>query len=121
MAAPTNCLASSAAAPAGPSARPPQPRASAPARPTAPDSTLPARLAPWAHQLNETRPHVPPCRSGSGEQIPFGDPRGENEGYRLDGLVGIDVQASENTWPTLHRSINDAAKQLRRGPPGLVA
>jgi len=51
----------------------------------------------------------------------FGDPRGQSDGYRLDGLVGIDVEASENTWPTLHRSINDAARQLGEGPPGLVA
>jgi hypothetical protein len=51
----------------------------------------------------------------------IGEPT-ESEGkYRLEGIVGLDVDPIEHPWRSLRESILSAAKQLKDGSPGIVA
>src|SRR5262249_9571239 len=42
---------------------------------------------------------------------------GPDRTYKLQILVGVESRPSENTWLTLRRSISEASRQLRDGPP----
>lgn len=49
------------------------------------------------------------------------EPETNSDAYEAVIVVGIDAEPEENPWDSLKASINDGAKQLQGGPPGIIA
>ena len=49
------------------------------------------------------------------------EPGSNGDAYQAVVVVGIDAKPEEHPWDSLKASINDGAKQLQGGPPGVVA
>jgi len=51
----------------------------------------------------------------------IGEPARNGTAYNAMAVVGIDANPQERPWNSLRRSIMDGARQLKNGPPGIVA
>lgn len=94
---------------------------SGPALVTTDTRTFTVKTEPLAGTTTVAEARVNLAKHGFHLTMGIWEPESNGDAYDAVVVVGIDAEPEENPWDSLESSIKDGAKQLRGGPPGIVA